>query len=177
MAKIREGDNGPLRDPQQLFKHPARLADRLQGLGQDRIVEGLGWKIGKVAVRIALNHGQAPRQAGRNAAGADLQTPAVDVFFLGHHLEQHAFAAADVQHPGSGTHKPQDLAEVFAPAAHGSSPRALAAEDRKPPSAASMMGSCSRKASWPLSLSISTKLARAPAALRARTMSRLSVVG
>ncbi len=40
-----------------------------------------------------------------------------------------------------------------------------------------MTGSSSRKASWPLSLSISTKLTRAPAAFSARTIERPSGVG
>jgi hypothetical protein len=47
---------------------------------------------------------------------------------------------------------------------------------RKPRRVRSSCGSSRKKASWPLSVSISAKLARQPAALRARTMLRLSAV-
>ncbi len=47
----------------------------------------------------------------------------------------------------------------------------------KPFSVRNITGSSSRKASWPLSVSISTKLTLAAAAFRARTISLLSAVG
>src|SRR5260370_24974281 len=56
-------------------------------------------------------------------------------------------------------------------------PRCSAQPVRKPPSVAKNSFSSSRKASWPLSVAISTKLTFAAAALRAWTMARFSAVG
>src|SRR5205085_4134690 len=56
-------------------------------------------------------------------------------------------------------------------------PRALAAPSRKPRTMARSSGSSSRKASWPLSVTISAKETRALAALSACTMERDSTVG
>jgi len=47
----------------------------------------------------------------------------------------------------------------------------------KPLSVCCNSGSSRKKASWPLSVWISAKLARQPAPFSARTMSRLSIVG
>ena len=56
-------------------------------------------------------------------------------------------------------------------------PRALAAPSRKPRTIANSSGSSSRKASWPLSVTISANETRAPEALSACTMARDSGVG
>src|SRR5262249_47408863 len=56
-------------------------------------------------------------------------------------------------------------------------PRALAAPSRKPRTIANSSGSSSRKASWPLSVTISANETRAPPALSACTMARESEVG
>src|SRR6516162_575926 len=56
-------------------------------------------------------------------------------------------------------------------------PRASAAEERNPRTVANSSGSSRRKASWPRSVSISTKETLAPAALSARTTALLSGVG
>ena len=128
-------------------------------------------------VRVALHHRQAARQAGADAVGRQLQPLAVDILLAGQQLQQLPAAAADVEHARAGPHEAQDLAEVVAQGSAHARPRFSALESRKPRRAESRAGSSSRKASWPLSLSISTKLARAPAAFSARTMCRLSVVG
>src|SRR5262249_46075256 len=57
------------------------------------------------------------------------------------------------------------------------SPRTAAAPFRKPDSVRNISGSSSRKASWPLSVSISTKETLAAAAFSACTMARFSRVG
>src|SRR5262249_12060172 len=57
------------------------------------------------------------------------------------------------------------------------SPRALAAPSRKPRTMANSSGSSSRKASWPLSVTISANDTRAPPALSACTIARESEVG
>src|SRR3546814_4135065 len=56
-------------------------------------------------------------------------------------------------------------------------PRTSAQPSMKPLSVLNISGSSSRKASWPLSVSISTKLTLAAAALSARTISLFSGVG
>src|SRR5262249_62338994 len=56
-------------------------------------------------------------------------------------------------------------------------PRALLAPSRKPRTMANISGSSSRKASWPLSVTISANDTRAPAAFSACTMARDSEVG
>src|SRR5262249_39001395 len=56
-------------------------------------------------------------------------------------------------------------------------PRAAAAESRNPATIWNSSGSSSRKASCPLSVAISAKETRAPAALRACTIARDSEVG
>src|SRR5215471_14071869 len=69
--------------------------------------------------------------------------------------------------PPSRQHPPQTFAM----------PRAAAAESRNPVTIWNNSGSSSRKASCPLSVAISAKETRAPAALRAWTMARDSGVG
>src|SRR5258705_135424 len=59
----------------------------------------------------------------------------------------------------------------------GRRPRALAAPSRNPRTIANNSGSSSRKASWPLSVTISANETRAPPALSACTMARESEVG
>ena len=151
-----------------------RLAHLRQGLGQHRVVEGAGGEVVEVVVGVALHHRQAPRQAGRDAFGADLQTAALDALLAAEQLQQLALAAADVEHPRAGTHEAQDLAEVLA-AAHAQPPSPP--ERRKPESAAWNTGSSRKKASCPLTLSVSTKMTRAPAAISAPTICRLSADG
>src|SRR5260370_11531873 len=56
-------------------------------------------------------------------------------------------------------------------------PRVLAAPSRNPRTMANSSGSSSRKASWPLSVTISAKETRAPPALSACTIARESEVG
>src|SRR5262249_42059382 len=114
-------------------------------------------------------------------------------------IEQRAIPAADVEHPASRRHHVGDVLQIDAyraPAGgrrlahdripeagvprHGfrhAMPRRSAEPVRKPRSVASNSGSSSRTASWPLSLSISTKLTLAATALRACTTARLSRVG
>jgi hypothetical protein len=114
VAEVRERHHGPVGDPQQLVQHVARPARGLQGLGQHRVVEGAVGEVVEVLVGVALHHRQAARHAGGHTRGADLQPPAVDLLFLGQQVQQHALAAADVQHAGAWADEAQDLLEVFA---------------------------------------------------------------
>src|SRR5215813_10054048 len=102
-------------------------------------------------------------------------------------VEQRPVAAADVQHPRARLHHVGNQLQVDADArparrnvvdGHGYAiPRCSAQPVRKPPSTANSSGSSSRKASCPLSLSISTKLTFAATAFNAWTTARLSEVG
>src|SRR5207344_3331367 len=128
----------------------------------------------------------------------ELDAAAVDAARL-QELEQLAVAAADVEHARAGLDHVGDQ-EMIEPRAgvaargfrHGEiaplphqhrrhrfpvRPRARPAPSRKPRTMANSSGSSSRKASWPLSVTISANETRAPPALRACTMARESEVG
>src|SRR5262249_2633707 len=114
---------------------------------------------------------------------------AVDLLEMHEIVEQRTVAAAHVQHPAARRHHVGDMQQVDADGAlvrrdavsrHGvrhAMPRRSAEPVRKPRSVASNSGSSSRKASWPLSVSISTKLTLAATAFSAWTTARLSLVG
>src|SRR6185312_10041829 len=105
---------------------------------------------------------------------------------------------ADIEHLGARRHHVGDQQQVDARAARSAGgvrhsevtfeagqhphlpffrPRALAAPSRNPRTMANSSGSSSRKASWPLSVTISANDTRAPEALSACTMARDSDVG
>ena len=163
----------------QLRQHRPRRPHRLQRLGEDGVVEGAVRIFGEVAVGVALKRGQPLDEAGGHVVRPDLQAPALHGLVALKQFQQFAGAAAHVEHARAGAHEAQDLAEVLP---HGRvrgahSPSRSAPAPRKPAITPSSTGSSSRKASWPLSLSISTKLTRAPAAFSARVTLRLSAVG
>src|SRR5690606_31770258 len=94
--------------------------------------------------------------------------------------QQHAVAAAHVEHFRARPDQVSDDFEIDARRtvhAHLLRPLARAADVRKPSMAAKNSGSWSRKASWPRSVSISTKDTEAPAAFSACTTARFSSVG
>src|SRR5690349_25096292 len=118
-------------------------------------------------VGVALDHRQTARHALIDAALRQLDAASVDLLVGLQQFEQRAVAAADVEHLGAGVDQICDDLEVDAGRAvhaHVDSPRARAAEVRKPSIAPKSSGSSSRKASWPRSVSISTKETDAPAA-------------
>src|SRR6185295_11537580 len=96
-------------------------------------------------------------------------------------------AAADIEHARARLHHVGDQLQVDADAARPrrevadghpyAIPRCSAQPLRKPRRTAKNSGSSSRKASWPLSDSISTKLTLAATAFSAWTIARLSEVG
>src|SRR5262249_9607740 len=153
----------------------------------------------EVGVGVALDHRQALGHAFVDTLARQLDAAPVDAARLGQEPKQLAVAAADVEHLGARRHHLGDRKQVDArPArrprrlrhgeivldAHqhqrlraGGRPRALAAPSRKPPTMANNSGSSSRKASWPLSVTISANETRAPPALSACTMARDSGVG
>jgi len=57
---------------------------------------------------------KAARQAGRDALGTDLDAAALDALLAPEQLQELALAAAHVEHPRSGLHEAQDLAEILA---------------------------------------------------------------
>src|SRR6185312_14790422 len=90
-------------------------------------------------------------------------------------FEQRAVAAAHIQHATVGFDHLGDGGKIGTQA--HAMPFAFAAAFRKPRTVCSISGSSSRKASWPLSLSISTKLTFAAVALSAWAMRLFSGVG
>src|SRR3990170_5893083 len=78
---------------------------------------------------------------------------------------------------GRGERPAEQAANRIAHLLAAGRPRAAPAEPRKPRTIANSSGSSSRKASWPLSVTISAKETRAELALRACTMARDSAVG
>src|SRR3546814_566790 len=117
-----------------------------------------------------------------------------DLLLAGEIFQQRAVAAADIEHPAARRHMLGDQQQVAADVAVTGGgwhlrlrlgahlwapfrPRTSAQPSMKPLSVLNISGSSSRKASWPLSVSISTKLTLAAAALSARTISLFSGVG
>src|SRR5581483_8228692 len=176
----------------EVLEHLARPAGRLQGLAQHDIVErvlGIG---GEVAVGVALDDAKPVPDTGIDAGLAQFDAARVDRLLPRQIAQQRPVAAADIEHARARLDHRGDQLEVAAqlPArrgrgdaeiegrgGHGLSPRCSAQPARKPRSVANSSGSCSRKASWPLSVSISTKLTFAATAFSACTSSRLSEVG
>ena len=68
----------------------------------------------QVAVAVALDYGQALGEAGGHARGADLQPLTIDPLFPRQQFQEFAVLATDIQHPGAGSDKPQDLSKIFA---------------------------------------------------------------
>src|SRR6185436_15253830 len=129
------------------------------------------------------------RHAGVHPLARHLDAAPVHVLGAGQELQQRAVAAADVEHARARLDHLRDQQVVDAMLARadggehqrrsgaGFRPRFSAAALRKPRMVANSSGSSSRKASWPLSDSISTKLTLAATAFKACTISRLSRVG
>ncbi len=138
---------------------------------------------------------------GVDALARNLDATAIDAARF-EKPQQFAVAAADVQHARAGRHHVGDQQKIDAHIAvvavaggtadgcgaylrsvwssisgRSASPRAAPAEPRKPRTMANSSGSSSRKASWPLSVTISANDTRAAPALSACTMARDSEVG
>src|SRR4029077_19655517 len=105
----------------------------------------------------------------------EFEPASVDTFGGLEMLQQQAVAAADIEHARTLRHHLCDGGEI-GPQAHAM-PRLCATELRKPRAVANSSGSSSRKESCPLSVTISTKLTVAPAALSACAMRLFSGVG
>ena len=182
MAEIGERHDGAPTDAQHLLQHAPGLAGRLQGLRENDIVEGVVGIIGEIRIGVALNHEEALRHAIIHAALRQFDAARVHIARLAQQAQQFAIAAAHIQHPRAALHHLRNQQEIDARCGHGRPlliedrghqraapmrPRARAAESRKPRVAASKSGSSSRKASWPLSVSTSTKETAAPPAFSA----------
>ena len=79
MGEVRQRDDGAFGDAQQFGQHVARLAHLRQSLGKHGVVESAGGEVVEIVVGVALHDRQAPRQAGRDALGAEFEPPSVDV--------------------------------------------------------------------------------------------------
>src|SRR4029077_10960312 len=180
VREVGERHDGPLADPQHLAQHLARLARGLQGLAQDHVVERIVGIVAQVGVGVALDHRQAVGHAGVDAGLAQFHAARVDLLEVHQIGQERAVAAADIERArGRVDHIGDELQIDANGGGHGTSfsPRTVPAPLRKPAKVRNISGSSSRKASWPLSLSTSTKETLAAAAFSAWTISRLSRVG
>src|SRR6266851_409568 len=191
MAEIRERNDGAPADADEMLEHLARLMRRLQRLAEHGVVEGVRRIILEIVVRVALDDREAVPHAGVDARLRQLHAAAVDALVLRQIGEQLAVTAADIEHARARLDHLRDEPEIAAQAravgggagdaavgAHSPlRPRWRAQPSRKPRKVAKNSGSSSRNASWPLSVSISTKLTLAATALSAWTMARFSAVG
>src|SRR5262249_6078196 len=154
--------------------------------------------VDEVRVGVALDHREPLGDAFVHALARELDAAPIDAALL-QQPEQLAVAAADVEHARARLHHGGDEQVIDARAArrprrlgHGEitlgtqqhhrgqtffSPRASLALSRKPRTIANNSGSSSRKASCPLSVTISANETRAEPALSACTMARDSTVG
>src|ERR1700730_4921842 len=204
-AEIRERDDRAPANADERLEHLARLTRGLQGLAQHDDVESAGRIGGEIAIGIPLNDRKPVADTGVAARLAELHAAAVDSLVANEMGEQRAVAAADIEHARAGLDHLRDelqiVAELGARTAPDQlmrfnrtrsqrgvatrnrrhhdrvSPRCSAQPVKKPRRVSNSSGSCSRNASCPLSVSISTKLTLAAAAFSARTSSRLSDVG
>ena len=188
MPEVGERDDGVAADAQELLQHLLGPQRGLDGEAQDGVVEGIVGVVGEIAVGVALDHGEPARHAGIDPLALDLDAAPIHSLGVGQELQQRAVAAPHVEHARALRHHLGDQEVVGAidelgggcqhqPSRAGFRSRRRAAALRKPRMVANSSGSSSRKASWPLSDSISTKLTLAATAFSACTISRLSRVG
>src|SRR5262249_21235939 len=150
-----------------LPEHIGRRAHLLDGLGQNDVIERAVGVAGKIGVGIALDDREAARDTLVDARLADLDAAAINAAFARQKLEQRAIPATHLDNACIIRDERRNQRKVWARGGGlgpyrwfgvHAMPRARAAESMKPLMVASSSGSSSKKASWPLSLAISTKL-------------------
>ena len=175
----------------KILEHGLGIARRLDGERQNDEIERLIRVIRKVAIRVALDHRQAAHHAQVHLLGRNLNAASVDGLGVGEKVQQRPVATAHVEHARARRHHLRNQKMVgpllllgrhvallhHAVSAISGRPVRFAAAERKPRTVAWNSGSSSRKASWPLSLSISTNDTFAATALSAFTIALLSRVG
>ena len=161
-------------DPGEALQDFFGMPRRLQCLAEHDIVEGrIGIGI-KVVIDIALDHRETMSDAGIDALLAQLHAATIDLFGAREVIKQCTIATADIQHTTVRRNHIRDELKISAERrqrraicyAH-TNPRNVAQPSMKPPKVRRNSGSSSRKASCPLSVSISTKLTFAATAFRA----------
>src|SRR4051812_1865780 len=199
MTEIRKRHDPVAPDAQHVLKHRPWMARGLQRLRQDDVVESVVGIVREIGVGVALDHREALGNAFVHTLARKLDAASVHGARFAQKPQQLTVTAADIEHLGAVRDHVGDRQQVDARAAGrarrlrhgeialepgqhchlraGGRPRAMAAPSRKPPTIANNSGSSSRKASWPLSVTISANDTRAPPALSACTMARESEVG
>src|SRR5262249_35933692 len=198
MAEIRERHDRVSADAQHVLEHLAGMARSLQRLGKNHVIEGIVGVVDQIGIGVALDHREALGDAFVDALAGSLDAPPVGAAPLREDAQHLAVAATDVEHFGPAFDHVGDEQKIDAGAAlrarrvrhreiprdalehhhlPGASPRNLPAPSRNPRTMAKNSGSSSRKASWPLSVSISANDTGTPPALRTWTMARDSTVG
>jgi hypothetical protein len=114
MAEIRKRHNRVAPDPQHLFKHFARLACRLQCLGENYIVEGFVGIAGKIRVGIPLNDRKPLGDAVVDTALGKLNAACVYLFLFGEQPQQRAIATSYIENPASWLNHIRDEQQIDA---------------------------------------------------------------
>src|SRR5262245_6841618 len=154
--------------------------DHRQSFG-DTLIHALARQLNATPVDAARLR-QQPQQLAIAAADIEHARAALD-----HFGDQQQVDPRTTRHPRGVRHRKillealehEGLAILCRPAQRwaGSSPRAFSAPSRNPRTIANSSGSSSKKASWPLSVTISANDTRARPALSACTIARESEVG
>ncbi len=113
-AEIGEGDDRLAPDAQHVEDDLLGAAHRLQGLRQDHAVERSGVESREAALEVALDDVDAILHAGEHVGVVDVDAVAARVARLPQVLEQHAVAAAEIQHGRVGLDPGGDRLEIGA---------------------------------------------------------------
>ena len=101
-------------DAQHLAQHDARLLHRLKRARQHHVVECAVRIVREVGVGIAMHHRHAVRHRADHLGHVDLDAARVAAFGARQMIDQHAVAAADVEHARAGRDHLGDQPEIDA---------------------------------------------------------------
>src|SRR6185437_656175 len=176
MAEIRQRYDRASADSEKMTEHRPGAARRLDRLTEDHDVEGAAGILDEIGVGVALHHGKPARHAGIDVLLRQFDAAAVDAFGGGKEFQQCAVAAADVEYARGLWNHLRDRREIGAQGGRHA-PTVTATAFRNPRMVLNNSGSSSRKASWPRSVAISTKLTMAAVAFSACATCLFSAVG
>jgi hypothetical protein len=151
VGEVGEADHRLAADPQHLGQDALGVAHGLQRQAHDDVVEEAVVEAGEALFHVDLDHVDAVAGAGDDALGVVLDAVAAHLAHVAEVAQQAAVAAAEVEHPLAGLDPVGDHVVVVALVAHGSD---LDVVDVGPQHRV-VLGSSSRKESWPAGQSIS----------------------
>ena len=101
VPEVWERHDALLTDAQHFVQQPGREMHRLQGLGHDHEIEGVGVEVGQPRVQVGLDDVDPGADAGHHVVRIDLQAISGRPASRLQVREQPAVAAAQVQHPAA----------------------------------------------------------------------------